>query len=138
MLPVTLFVSSVIALTTSALARPSSYAVWAADSAIARKQGNGLSGSSPEVSYEHGEFQWALRLLYEKTGNTSYYNYIKAGVDEVVSSSGAVGGGYMLSDYSLDPVRVGPCFLYLCVLRCDTDFSCLTRQQVFQDQCDSV
>jgi unsaturated rhamnogalacturonyl hydrolase len=39
-------------------ARPESYAVWAADSAIARGQGNGLdSAGKAIVSYEHGEFQ---------------------------------------------------------------------------------
>lgn len=78
-----------------AYARPTSYAVWAADSAIARGQGNGLNASgSPLVSYEHGEFQAALQLLYEKTGNKTYYNYIKTGIDNVLSSTGAVGGGY--------------------------------------------
>lgn len=114
------------------LARPTSYAVWAADSAISRGQGNGLSSGSASVSYEHGEFQYALKLLYTKTGNSTYYNYIKSGVDNIISSSGVVGGDYKYvhfqysinlctlttiphrkSDYSLDPVRVGPSFLYL-------------------------
>jgi hypothetical protein len=35
-------------------ARPASYAVWAADSGIARGQGNGLASGVPIVSYEHG------------------------------------------------------------------------------------
>jgi rhamnogalacturonyl hydrolase YesR len=117
-----------------AAARPASYAVWAADSAISRGQGNGLSSGSATVSYEHGEFQYALTLLYAKTGNSTYYNYIKSGVDNIISSSGVVGGDYKYvhlkystnpcilttaphrkSDYSLDPVRVGPSFLYLWV-----------------------
>ena len=76
-------------------ARPSSYALWGADSAIARGQGNGLDSSKkPLVSYEHGELQWALRLLYERTGNKTYYDYIKTGVDNIVDSNGKVGGGY--------------------------------------------
>lgn len=41
-------------------ARPASYAVWAADSGIARGQGNGLAAGVPIVSYEHGEFQVRL------------------------------------------------------------------------------
>jgi hypothetical protein len=41
-------------------ARPASYAVWAADSGIARGQGNGLASGVPIVSYEHGEFQVSL------------------------------------------------------------------------------
>ncbi|PFH48575.1 glycoside hydrolase family 105 protein [Amanita thiersii Skay4041] len=95
-------------------ARPSSYAVWAADSAMKRGQGNGLtSAGAATVSYEHGEFQWGLRLLYEKTGNRSYYDYILAGANNIVFDNGTVHGGYVLTDYSLDPVRTGPTFLYL-------------------------
>ncbi|THG96647.1 hypothetical protein EW026_g5226 [Hermanssonia centrifuga] len=90
-------------------ARPPSYAAWAADSAIARGQGNGLdSNGQPTVSYEHGEFQWALRLLYERTGNKTYYDYIQKGVDNVLLPNGTVGGGYSLILSESDPV-----FLYL-------------------------
>jgi rhamnogalacturonyl hydrolase YesR len=85
----------------SALARPSSYAQWAADSGIARGQGNGLTSGSPKVNYEHGEFWFALQRLYERSGNATYYNYIKSGVDQVVSSAGVVGGGYKYVAHSL-------------------------------------
>lgn len=72
-----------------------SYALWAANSAIARGQGNGLDSSgNPTVSYEHGELQWTLRLLFERGGNQTFFNYIKAGVDNVVTNNGSVGGGY--------------------------------------------
>ncbi|KAF9451590.1 glycoside hydrolase family 105 protein [Macrolepiota fuliginosa MF-IS2] len=97
-----------------AVARPSSYAVWAADSAIARGQGNGLdSTGKASVSYEHGELQWGLKQLYDTTGNQSYFNYILAGANNIVFDNGTVHGGYTLTDYSLDPVRTGPTFLYL-------------------------
>lgn len=79
---------------TAVTARPSSYAIWAADSAISRGQGNGLANGVPTVSYDHGELQWGLRLLFERTGNHTYYNYIKTGVDNVVANNGTVGGGY--------------------------------------------
>ncbi|KAJ8474162.1 hypothetical protein ONZ45_g16044 [Pleurotus djamor] len=95
-------------------ARPSSYAVWAADSAIKRGQGNGLDSSGKaSVSYEHGELQWGLRLLFEKTGNQSYYDYIQKGAENIVFPNGTVHGNYKLTDFSLDPVRTGPTFLYL-------------------------
>ncbi|KAJ7040701.1 Six-hairpin glycosidase [Mycena alexandri] len=96
-------------------ARPQSYAVWAADSAIVRGQGNGLdsAGLNPVVSYEHGEFQWALRLLYELTGNQTYFNYIQAGVDNIVFPNGTVHGSYTFTDFSQDPLRTGPSFIYL-------------------------
>lgn len=118
------------------LARPASTAVWAADSIIARGQGHGLDSSNrPTVSYEHGEFQWALRLLYEHTGNETYFNYIQSGIDNIVTSNGTVlNYAYVqiafdlfvstprlglitsllsISDFTLDPVRVGPTFIYL-------------------------
>lgn len=90
----TLLIFVILVATRSASAIPSSYAVWAADSGISRGQGNGLSGSSPLVSYEHGLFQWGLRLLYERSGNETYFNYIRDGVNRVVSSNGTIGGGY--------------------------------------------
>ncbi|KAJ7057045.1 Six-hairpin glycosidase [Mycena amicta] len=103
-----------LALTSTAVARPASYAVWGADSAIARGQGNGLSSAGvPLVSYEHGEFQWALRLLLERTGNQSYFDYIQEGANNIVFPNGTVHGTYTLTDYVLDPIRTGPTFLYL-------------------------
>ncbi|KAH8103390.1 Six-hairpin glycosidase [Cristinia sonorae] len=93
---------------------PRSFALWAANSAIVRGQGNGLDASGkPLVSYEHGELQWALRLLFERTGNHTFFNYIKQGVDNVVASNGSVGGGYSAVQFQLDPLRVGPSFIYL-------------------------
>ncbi|KIK67920.1 glycoside hydrolase family 105 protein [Collybiopsis luxurians FD-317 M1] len=94
-------------------ARTSSYADWAADSAIQRGQGNGLSNGVPLVSYEHGEFQWALRLLYERNGNETYLDYIKTGANNIVFDNGTVHGSYNVTDYVLDPLRTGPTFLYL-------------------------
>ncbi|KAF5390623.1 hypothetical protein D9757_002610 [Collybiopsis confluens] len=94
-------------------AKPASYAVWAADSAIKRGQGNGLSNGVPLVSYEHGEFQWALRLLYERDGNETYLDYIKTGANNIVFDNGTVHGSYAVTDYVLDPLRTGPTFLYL-------------------------
>lgn len=81
---------------TARAARASSYAVWAADSAIARHQGNGLdTNGNAIVSYEHGEFQWGLRQLFERTGNATYFNYIKQGIDNIVFSNGTVHGSYV-------------------------------------------
>ncbi|KAF9465920.1 glycoside hydrolase family 105 protein [Collybia nuda] len=103
-----------LSLALRSLARPQSYAVWAADSGIARKQGNGLDSSGRAiVSYEHGEFQWGLRQLFELTGNRTYFDYIQAGVDNIVFANGTVHGSYTVSDFVLDPLRTGPTFLYL-------------------------
>ncbi|KAF8977496.1 glycoside hydrolase family 105 protein [Cyathus striatus] len=114
-----------LSLSSGTYARPSSYAVWAADSAIARGQGNGLSSGQPIVSYEHGEFQWGLRLLYEMTGNKTYLNYIKTGVDNIVFDNGTVHGSY----------TTGPTFLYLYDLTKQAKYK--TAADIFRTQLNS-
>lgn len=67
------------------------YSIWAAESAIARGQGNGLNAKNQTTaSYEHGELQWGLRLLYERTGDKKYLDYIKKGVDTILAPNGTV------------------------------------------------
>ncbi|ESK91889.1 cell wall glycosyl hydrolase [Moniliophthora roreri MCA 2997] len=123
----------VLGFATLSFARPSSYAVWAADSIIARGQGNGLDSSGNAlVSYEHGEFQWGLRQLFERTRNQTYYDYILDGVNNVVTGDGIPHGSYVLSDYSLDPLRVGPSFLYLYNTTQDTKYK--QAADVFRSQ----
>ena len=75
-------------------ASPTSYAIWAADSAISRGQGNGTVKGSISVNYEHGEFQWALRQLYEVTSDENYFNYIKHGIDSILNNDGTEISGY--------------------------------------------
>ncbi|KAF5328729.1 hypothetical protein D9619_011466 [Psilocybe cf. subviscida] len=90
-------------------ARPQSYAVWAADSAISRGQGNGLDATgAPIVSYEHGEFQYGLRQLFERTGNHGYFDYIQAGIDNIVFENGTVHGQYASSQNRPDHVVLPP------------------------------
>jgi unsaturated rhamnogalacturonyl hydrolase len=50
--------------------------------------------------------------LYKKTGNVTYYNYVKNTVDYVINSSGAI-SGYKLTDYNIDQVKEGCAVLYL-------------------------
>ncbi|KAH9481790.1 Unsaturated rhamnogalacturonyl hydrolase YteR [Psilocybe cubensis] len=115
-----------------------SYAVWAADSAIARRQGNGLDANeNPIVSYEHGEFQWGLRQLYERTGNTTYFDYIKQGIDNIVFSNGTVHGSYVLTDYVLDPLRTGPTMIYLHGLTQNKTSKYKIAADTFRSQLDS-
>ncbi|KAH9912859.1 glycoside hydrolase family 105 protein [Epithele typhae] len=101
----------------ASFAKPSSYAVWAADSAITRGQGNGYDDyndpTKPVVSYEHGELQWGLMRLYSETGNKTYYDYILDASNVIVYDNGSIISDYSFSDYSLDPVRTGPTFVYL-------------------------
>lgn len=95
MLKLVTFLALLCLARTRTLAHQGSYAVWAADSAISRAQGNGLDATgSPLVSYEHGEFQWGLIQLYEKTNNRTYFNYIQEGIDNIVYDNGTVHGSY--------------------------------------------
>ncbi|KAL0581446.1 hypothetical protein V5O48_000600 [Marasmius crinis-equi] len=96
------------------LARPASYAQWAADSAIARGQSTGLDSSgTPKIIYDDGEFQIGLRRLFENTGNQKYYNHTLKAANAVVSANGSLASSFKLSDHQLDPIRVGTTFLYL-------------------------
>ncbi|KAK7040745.1 hypothetical protein VNI00_009651 [Paramarasmius palmivorus] len=96
------------------LARPDSYAIWAADSVIARGQSTGLDSSgNPKVIYDDGEFQLGLRRLYDRTGNEKYYSHLLKAANTIVSDSGALPSSYKMSDYQLDPIRTGSTFLYL-------------------------
>lgn len=70
------------------------YSTYAADSVISRSQGNGLDKGVPLVNYPDGEFQWALRLLYERDGNQTYYDWIQEGVNNIVLDNGTIVGGY--------------------------------------------
>ncbi|ESK91890.1 cell wall glycosyl hydrolase [Moniliophthora roreri MCA 2997] len=97
-----------------ALARPDSYAVWAADSVIARGQSTGLdSNGNPKVIYDDGEFQLGLRRLYDRTKDEKYYQHLLKAANTIVSDSGALPSSYKMSDYQLDPIRTGSTFLYL-------------------------
>lgn len=84
-----------------------------ADSAIARKTPLGKDASgSILVTYEHAVFERALEMVYNKTQNATYYNYLKAGIDNVVGPTGKI-LDYSLEYYTLDDVRLGPEFIYL-------------------------
>jgi unsaturated rhamnogalacturonyl hydrolase len=50
--------------------------------------------------------------LYKKTGNTTYYNYIKNTIDYIINTNGVI-SGYKLSDYNLDMIKEGCAVLYL-------------------------
>ncbi|RPA89113.1 glycoside hydrolase family 105 protein [Choiromyces venosus 120613-1] len=63
-------------------------------------------------AYEHGVMERALAMVYNKTGNATYYNYLKSDIDNLISPSGVL-LDYNLTYYTLDDVRLGPEFLYL-------------------------
>jgi rhamnogalacturonyl hydrolase YesR len=105
LLPVCL---TILAVLSPAICGPptGAYSTYAANSAISRGQGNGLTNGQPEVNYPDGEFQWALRLLFERTGNQSYFEYIQKGVDTVVDEDGNVHGGYKYSRIHLTSLLI--------------------------------
>ncbi|KAJ7472340.1 hypothetical protein B0H11DRAFT_2174333 [Mycena galericulata] len=105
-------------------ARPKSYAAWAADSGVARSQGNGhgLDAGTPLVAYADGEFQWSFRLLFD---------YIQAGANNVVLPKSTVTGGYN----QLDPLRTGLTFVYL--YEQTQEAKCKTAAMIYSSQLNS-
>ncbi|KAG8959530.1 hypothetical protein FRC03_007871 [Tulasnella sp. 419] len=84
-----------------------------ADSVIARGEGQGRDSSGKAfITYEHGVFQRSLEMLYNKTSNATYYNYIKTGLDRIVTSSGGL-NDYSLTYYTLDDIRLGEGIIFL-------------------------
>lgn len=72
-----------------------SYAAWAADTAIRRKYANGLnSAGTAAVIYDHGTFWEGLKQLYADTGNVSYYNWLLDGASRLVDSNGKIISSY--------------------------------------------
>ncbi|TDL21935.1 glycosyl hydrolase, partial [Rickenella mellea] len=108
---------------------------WLADSAISRGQGHGLAGSKPKISYEHGTFQRALTALYNATGNATYFNYIQSGIDNIISANGTVGGGYKLTNYILDDLKVGQSLIQLYAATNDSKYK--AAADTFRLQIDS-
>lgn len=85
----------VLCLLSSIAAQDVVYTSWAADSAIARGQGNGLDeDGNPAVSYDDGVLWWGLQLMYEKTGNSTYYDYIVSGAQNIVDEDGNISDDY--------------------------------------------
>lgn len=54
----------------------------------------------------------SLQMLYEKTNNLKYYNYIKKIIDDLVNEDGNI-SGYRLSEYNLDQITMGKLCLFL-------------------------
>lgn len=130
----TLLYASGRALIHSRAERP--FSTWMADSIIARGQGHGISTSgSPQVSYEHGTFQSALRQLYNVTGNATYLEWIQSGIENVLNSNGTVGATYNASAYTLDDIRIGPSFIKLFQSTGDARYK--TAAQEYRNQLNS-
>jgi rhamnogalacturonyl hydrolase YesR len=89
------------------------YSVRMADSLIARNTTLGLDDSGdPKTTYEDGVIERALEMVYNATGDSTYYAYQKSGVDNIINSSGGL-LDYNLTEYTLDDMRLGQEFLYL-------------------------
>ncbi|KAH8814458.1 Six-hairpin glycosidase [Flagelloscypha sp. PMI_526] len=89
-----------------------SYAAWMADSGIRRNQANGINSSGkPQLIYDHGVFWEGLKQLYADTGNETYFEWILNGASNLVDEAGVIIGSY--DPTQLDPLRVGPTFIYL-------------------------
>jgi len=84
-----------------------------AASVIARHTLLGLNAEgAPLTTYEHGVFERALEMIFNKTENSTYYEYLKTGVDNLISNNGTL-LDYNFTEFTLDDLRLGPEFVYL-------------------------
>jgi len=82
-------------------------------SVIARHTLLGITADgAPFTTYEHGVFERALEMVFNNTGNTTYFDYLKTGVDNLISDNGTL-LDYNFTEFTLDDLRLGPEFIYL-------------------------
>lgn len=106
-----LLLSTALPLITATCTNPLSTKL--ASTVIQRKYANGLGSSGAATnSYDHVVVWRGLESLYNTTGNATYLNYIKASVDNVVTSSGGL-NSYAMSDYNLDLTKIGETLIFL-------------------------
>ena len=91
------------------------YSTWMSDSFITR-------GVTPDRHYANAVLYRGFEFAYNKTGNVTYYDYIKSQIDKFVDSDGNLGGNYSTSLYSLDDLRIGPNLLLLYLSTQDTRY----------------
>ncbi|TVY29231.1 Unsaturated rhamnogalacturonyl hydrolase [Lachnellula hyalina] len=82
------------------------YSTWMSDSFMTR-------GVTADRHYANAVLYRGFELAYNKSGNATYYNYIKSQVDQFVDPAGNLGGNYSTSLFSLDDLRIGPNLLFL-------------------------
>ena len=81
------------------------YSTWMSDSFVIR-------GNNPTRGYTSAVLYRGIESTYNKTGNETYYKFIKSQIDTFVTPAGAL-GNYDATKYSLDDIRIGPNLLFL-------------------------
>lgn len=61
---------------------------------------------TPRWSYTHGVIMSSLLKLWEKTGDTAYYDYAKSYADTMIDENGQI-KGYHIDEYNIDHVNPG-------------------------------
>jgi unsaturated rhamnogalacturonyl hydrolase len=63
--------------------------------------------TEPKWNYTNGLVSSAIELVWKKTGDEKYYNYIKAYADEMINADGSGIKTYKPQDYNIDKVNSG-------------------------------
>jgi len=63
--------------------------------------------AEPKWNYTNGLVSSAIELVWKKTGDEKYYNYIKAYADEMINADGSGIKTYKPQDYNIDKVNSG-------------------------------
>ncbi|MBE0600436.1 MAG: glycoside hydrolase family 88 protein [Firmicutes bacterium] len=64
-------------------------------------------------SYDYGVVWKGMTALYERTGDETYFTYIKRGVDSFLNADGTEIRDYFREEYNLDYINNGKLLLYL-------------------------
>jgi len=62
--------------------------------------------NKPKWSYTHGLVSLAYLKLWEKTGDSRYFNYAKGYVDALIDENGII-SGYKMDDFNIDKINSG-------------------------------
>ena len=79
-----------------------------ADTAMNRVYVGSLNGTGipPKWTYDFGVILNGMRVLWFKTGDAKYFNFIKKGIDTFVKDDGSI-NTYKVEDYNIDNVLLG-------------------------------
>ncbi|MBA9076352.1 glycoside hydrolase family 88/105 protein [Rufibacter quisquiliarum] len=90
------------------------YSVWMADSEMKRSPEGWMIDFRPEPKWDYtqGLFASALERVYKRTGDRTYFTYIKAFADTMITAEGKI-KTYKKTDYNIDRVNPGKFLIFL-------------------------
>ncbi len=84
------------------------YSVWMADSEMKRMPESWMTdfAKKPKWDYCNGLELQAIYMVWKKTADPKYFNYVKSYTDTIIAPDGSI-TGYKLQDYNIDKLNSG-------------------------------